>query len=87
MKEQAESLLQDQINLHKTKKCNCTEKTPCYAGQYLQGIISDKQVVEDISYEQLQKNIKLQKALEAWAEILQFEKALYLKETLSKKSN
>ena len=51
-KERARNLLKEQTKEHDKGKCNCdlTEGGYglCYAGQYLEGVISSSQVIKDL---------------------------------------
>jgi len=57
-----ENLLQEGIKAHRQGKCRCdlTEggQGLCYAGQWLENIISSEQVIKDLSSEGEEKNAK-----------------------------
>ena len=58
-----DKLVQDILRVdlvkHNTGECDCSEQNgqvyPCKAGQWLRGILTSKQVLEDYYYEQSKK--------------------------------
>lgn len=85
LREQAESLLDERIELHLTGKCNCDTGEGgvglCYAGQWLEGKIADKQVVEDLGNNP-KTDAYLKRTLATWKFILSEEITEYAQETL-----
>lgn len=55
----AQDILRDLLVKHNTGKCDCSEQKgqvyPCTASQWLRGILTSKQILENYYYEQSKK--------------------------------